>query len=71
MTTDILPDSLEACHQLIDRLNEENTQLRQTASVFGQLAERLNHELRVERSLYSNSNILEGAESLQKWGDSP
>jgi hypothetical protein len=71
MITDNLPDSLEACHQLIDRLNEENTQLRQTASVFGQLAERLNHELRVERSLYSNGSILEGAEAPQKWGHSP
>jgi hypothetical protein len=71
MTTDNLPDSLEACHQLIDRLNEENTQLRQTASVFGQLAERLNHELRVERSLYSNGNILDSGVPLQKWGDSP
>ena len=71
MTTDNLPDSLEACHQLIDRLNEENSQLRQTASVFGQLAERLNHELRVERSLYSNGNILDSGVPLQKWGDSP
>jgi hypothetical protein len=71
MTRDNLPDSLEACHQLIDRLNEENTHLRQTASVFGQLAERLNHELRVERSLYSNGNILDGGVPVQKWGDSP
>jgi hypothetical protein len=58
MTTDNLPDSLDACHRLIDRLNEENSLLRQTASVFGQLAERLNHELRVERSLYSNSSAI-------------
>jgi hypothetical protein len=58
MTTDKLPDSLEACHQLIDRLNEENSQLRQTASVFGQLAERLNHELRLERSLYSDGGSI-------------
>jgi hypothetical protein len=71
MTTDNMPDSLEACHQLIDRLNEENSQLRQTASVFGQLAERLNHELRVERSLYANDSVLQGAETPQKWGHSP
>ena len=71
MTTDNLPDSLEACHQLIDRLTEENTQLRQTASVFGQLAERLNHELRVERSLYANGSILQGADAPRKWGHSP
>jgi hypothetical protein len=58
MTTNKLPDSLEACHQLIDRLNEENSQLRQTASVFGQLAERLNHELRLERSLYSDGSSI-------------
>ncbi len=71
MITDNLPDTLEACHELIDRLSEENHQLRQTASVFGQLAERLNHELRVERNLYSNSSMLQGAEGPQKWGQSP
>jgi hypothetical protein len=43
---------------VIDRLNEENSQLRQTASVFGQLAERLNHELRLERSLYSDGSSI-------------
>jgi hypothetical protein len=71
MSTDNLPDSLEACHQLIDRLNEENRQLRQTASVFGQLAERLSHELRVERSLYADSGILQSSEPPPKWGHSP
>jgi hypothetical protein len=71
MSTHNLPDTLEACHQLIDQLNEENSQLRQTASVFGQLAERLNHELRVERSLYSNASLLQDADAPQKWGHSP
>jgi hypothetical protein len=71
MTTQNLPDTLEACHQLIDHLSEENSQLRQTASVFGQLAERLNHELRVERSLYSDASLLQGAEAPPKWGHSP
>lgn len=70
--TDKLPDNLEACYELIQRLHEENTHLRQTASVFGQLAERLNHELRVERSLYSDGALLHGRESQRpdKWGPS-
>jgi hypothetical protein len=70
--TDKLPDNLEACYELIQRLHEENTHLRQTASVFGQLAERLNHELRVERSLYSDGALLHGRESPRpdKWGPS-
>jgi hypothetical protein len=71
MSTHNLPDTLEACLQLIEQLKEENSHLRQTASVFGQLAERLNHELRVERSLYSNAGILQDGECPGKWGHSP
>ena len=53
MTTNNLPATLEECHELIRRLQEENVRLRAAGSLFGQLAERLNHELRSERSLYA------------------
>ncbi|MEO8520168.1 MAG: hypothetical protein ABI603_02330 [Acidobacteriota bacterium] len=56
MTTDSLPGSIEACHELISELEEENLQLRQAAALFGQLAERLNLELRQERSLYADDS---------------
>ena len=58
MTTDKLPTTLEECHELIRRLEEENRQLRHAGSVFGQLAERLNQELRSERGIYSPGGIL-------------
>jgi hypothetical protein len=69
MTRHALPDTVEECHQLIVRLREENAQLRKAASVFGQLAERLNHELRTERSLYAISGSPDGHEP-QKWTQS-
>jgi hypothetical protein len=56
--TDELPTTLEGCHELIRLLREENTHLRQAGALFGQLAERLNHELRVERSVYSDAGLL-------------
>ncbi len=56
MTTDSLPGSIEACHELISELEEENLQLRQAAALFGQLAERLNLELRQERSLCTDDS---------------
>jgi hypothetical protein len=59
MTIVPFPTSLEECHEMIRRLREENTHLREAASTFGQLAERLNHELQVERSLYSDATALE------------
>ncbi len=50
--TDGEPDGdLEACKETVQRLEEENGQLRQAAGAFGQLAERLNHNLREERRL--------------------
>jgi hypothetical protein len=55
---DELPITVEGCHELIRRLQEENTHLRQAGTVFGQLAERLNHELQAERSLYSDAGLL-------------
>ena len=58
MTTDKLPATLEECHEMIRRLEEENRQLRHAGSVFGQLAERLNQELRSERGIYSAGGIL-------------
>jgi hypothetical protein len=57
--TDELPPTLEGCHELIRLLREENTHLRQAGALFGQLAERLNHELRIERSLYSDAGLRE------------
>ncbi len=54
MTTDSFPTSVEACHELIHQLEEENLHLRTAAAQFGELAERLNLELRQERSLYAD-----------------
>jgi hypothetical protein len=36
------PATLEECRQKIERLREENEHLRQSANLFGDLAERLN-----------------------------
>ena len=58
--TERLPATLGECHDLIRQLQEENLQLRQAGALFGQLAERLNHELRLERSLYSDDHLLHG-----------
>jgi hypothetical protein len=44
--TAALPNNLEACHELIRQLRQENTHLRQSGLFFGQLAERLSEELR-------------------------
>ena len=41
-----LPGSVADCHELIRQLHRENTHLRQAGTFFGQLAERLNHQLR-------------------------
>ena len=57
MTTNNLPETLDECHELIRRLQEENLHLRAAGAVFGQLAERLNHELRAERSLYADAPL--------------
>jgi hypothetical protein len=40
---------LAASHLEIQRLREENAQLRKASTAFGQLAERLNMELQMER----------------------
>jgi hypothetical protein len=53
MKPDALPSNVEECHELIRRLQEENAHLRQAGSSFGQLAERLNQELRAERQTAS------------------
>lgn len=70
MMTDKLPDTLEACHELIRQLEEENLHLRRAGSVFGQLAERLNHELRAERGLYATGGPLQEP-SEERWESSP
>jgi two-component system, cell cycle response regulator DivK len=40
------PESVEGCHVVIRQLHQENADLRQAGTYWGQLAERLNHELR-------------------------
>ncbi|MEN3336461.1 MAG: hypothetical protein V7647_137 [Acidobacteriota bacterium] len=42
-------DPLAACIETVQRLEEENDQLRKAAGAFGQLAERLNQSLQQER----------------------
>lgn len=42
-------EELEASRREVERLSEENGQLIEASNVFGQLAERLNTELREER----------------------
>lgn len=42
-------DSLQACMETVQRLEEENKHLRTAAGAFGQLAERLNQTLQEER----------------------
>ena len=56
MTTNDPDDELERCRRTIEELEhqkehleEENKYLRQAAGAFGQLAERLNKSLRLER----------------------
>lgn len=44
----------EECLKRIAQLEEENDQLRSAADAFGQLAERLNTELRAERRAGTN-----------------
>jgi hypothetical protein len=44
-----LPDTLRGCHDLIRELERENVRLREAGVFFGQLAERLNLELRQHR----------------------
>jgi hypothetical protein len=44
-----IPKTVRGCHELIRQLQRENVQLREAGSFFGQLAERLNLELRQHR----------------------
>jgi hypothetical protein len=44
-------DELRGCHEEIQRLTAENQELREAAKCFGDLAERLNRQLQVERRL--------------------
>jgi hypothetical protein len=44
-----LPKTIEECHDLIQRLLDENDALRHSGASFGRLAERLNSELQEER----------------------
>jgi hypothetical protein len=47
-------DSVARCHALIRRLRRENVRLRRSGEFFGQLAERLNQELRQQRIMLSH-----------------
>jgi hypothetical protein len=40
---------LALCRERLAQLESENAHLRESAAAFGQLAERLNHELQIER----------------------
>jgi hypothetical protein len=42
------------CHALIRHLQRENARLRRSGEFFGQLAERLNHQLRQQRTMLSH-----------------
>jgi hypothetical protein len=44
-----LPKTVEECHEMIQRLLDENDALRHSGASFGRLAERLNSELQEER----------------------
>jgi hypothetical protein len=44
-----LPKTVEECHEMIQRLLDENDTLRHSGASFGRLAERLNSELQEER----------------------
>ncbi|MEN3339981.1 MAG: hypothetical protein V7647_3657 [Acidobacteriota bacterium] len=43
--------TLARCHELIRELQRENVRLRRSGEFFGQLAERLNHQLRQQRTM--------------------
>jgi hypothetical protein len=43
------PTTLEECHTMIRRLQDENAALRRSGHSFGSLAERLNMQLQAER----------------------
>lgn len=51
-----LPDTLSGCHDLLRELQRENVRLREAAVFFGQLAERLNLELRQHRDTLTGAH---------------
>ena len=60
-------DSVARCHALIRRLRRENVRLRRSGEFFGQLAERLNQELRQQRTVLSH----ETARPWESHGNTP
>ena len=48
-TDNQIQEALQECEDKVKHLEEENQQLRDASSAFGQLAERLNHTLQEER----------------------
>ena len=57
------PSTIEACHDEIQRLLEENAALRQSGASFGRLAERLNAALQEQRRLVRESRVRAGEHS--------
>ena len=47
---------IHRCHEEIRRLKTENDDLRRAAESFGQLAERLNRQLRAERVMRASAD---------------
>ena len=52
------PSTIEACHDLIHQLLDENTSLRQSGASFGRLAERLNTALQEQRRLARDARVV-------------
>jgi hypothetical protein len=70
-----LPNTLRGCHDLIRDLQRENIRLREAGAFFGQLAERLNLELRQHRDRLSgeepDARYLPSPSQLPRQGSEP
>jgi hypothetical protein len=49
MSEESKSQALDECRETVQKLEEENAHLRESADAFGHLAERLNETLRAER----------------------
>ena len=52
-----MKDELRECHERVAELEQENAELRQASEAFGDLAERLNEELQIERRSGSDRRV--------------
>jgi ElaB/YqjD/DUF883 family membrane-anchored ribosome-binding protein len=57
---------LRECVSELDRVLEENRQLRRAAAAFGELAERLNQELARARAAAERTQYGESGESIER-----